>query len=919
MKKLHCLAGIGASILLCAVSSAGVIYVDATGNGNYTSIQPAIDMSAPGDVILVRAGQYEGFVLDMRSLSIVADVGAVVKVNGTVTVNNTVAADHILLAGFDIEGTMVYPVSRPGIEIIDNAGHVRIQDCNVKGGPGHPDGLKGGDGGEAALIANNPRVAFSGCSLTGGEGYGIALFLIYGGNGGHGVVEQGSAVALYDCVVRGGAGGDADYAYPNYEAGDGGDACQVLDFGILASNCQFDGGWGGGQAQVPGNGGDGLVVLAAQAQLVGSILTGGMGGYSYWGTMGIPGQPQSGAGTFNFHPGSARTLSTAELVAEGAAIDFDLSGDPGDRFWLLGSAAPGFTYSPAVAGILLVPTPFFFSLRRLSLLPASGAATVSIPAPRLASGVATMSRFFQGIVLSSGGVWRLASPAHQIVINCSEVQPDCNANGSNDSCDILRVTSVDCDANGVPDECQPDCNMNGIADPCDITSGFSLDENQNGIPDECEGQNTWVVDAAAAAGGNGSVSAPFQTIGEAFAQAVAGDAIVVADGLYVGPGNRELTFGGRELVLRSASGPGACVIDCESLGRAFVIEGTTNAARVSGFTIRNGRAPTVPGPGQFKGGAIWVENAHPVIADCIFESCTALSNGGAIALSRSSSLVRDCSFDGCSSGPGGAVWAGSFFGTPRFLRCMFTNNQGSTGGALYSSNSQAVFFESCVFLGNTAISDGGAVSSATTDMFLDQCIFAGNSGKRGGVLADYQSNWELTNCTLVDNTATTSAGAAYFSQANLQATSTWRNNVLWNNTAPNNAQVELRWGTLDVASCDVEGGQAAVIVNAGGALVWGAGNFHLPPQFVDPDGPDNDPSTLADNDYRLGPNSPALDAGDNASVAPDRFDLDGDGNLTEPVPLDLDGNTRFIEIPSAPNTGMGVPPLVDLGPWECQR
>src|SRR5262249_7958408 len=36
------------------------------------------------------------------------------------------------------------------------------------------------------------------------------------------------------------------------------------------------------------------------------------------------------------------------------------------------------------------------------------------------------------------------------------VFPDCNGNGINDTTDIANATSVDCDANHIPDECQPD-------------------------------------------------------------------------------------------------------------------------------------------------------------------------------------------------------------------------------------------------------------------------------------------------------------------------------------------------------------------------------------------------------------------------------------------------------------------------------
>lgn len=63
---------------------------------------------------------------------------------------------------------------------------------------------------------------------------------------------------------------------------------------------------------------------------------------------------------------------------------------------------------------------------------------------------------------------------------------DCNNNGIADSTDIAEGTSVDCEPNDVPDECEPDCNENGVADPCDLSSGTSADCNLNSVPDECE-------------------------------------------------------------------------------------------------------------------------------------------------------------------------------------------------------------------------------------------------------------------------------------------------------------------------------------------------------------------------------------------------------------------------------------------------
>ena len=58
------------------------------------------------------------------------------------------------------------------------------------------------------------------------------------------------------------------------------------------------------------------------------------------------------------------------------------------------------------------------------------------------------------------------------------VDGDCNQNLRSDADDIRAGASVDCNDDGVPDDCEPDCNGNGVADECDISSGFSLREIQ---------------------------------------------------------------------------------------------------------------------------------------------------------------------------------------------------------------------------------------------------------------------------------------------------------------------------------------------------------------------------------------------------------------------------------------------------------
>ena len=97
----------------------------------------------------------------------------------------------------------------------------------------------------------------------------------------------------------------------------------------------------------------------------------------------------------------------------------------------------------------------------------------------------------------------------------------------------------------------------------------------------------------------------------------------------------------------------------------------------------------------------------------------------------------------------------------------------------------------------------------------------------------------------------------------------------------------------------------------------GANNIDADPLFVDPNGADDVPGTLDDN-VRLMPGSPCFDAGDNLALPLDSSDLDDDGVTTEPIPVDLDGQPRFVDDSGTPDTGNpdGINPLVDMGAYE---
>ena len=90
----------------------------------------------------------------------------------------------------------------------------------------------------------------------------------------------------------------------------------------------------------------------------------------------------------------------------------------------------------------------------------------------------------------------------------------------------------------------------------------------------------------------------------------------------------------------------------------------------------------------------------------------------------------------------------------------------------------------------------------------------------------------------------------------------------------------------------------------------GDGNINADPLFVDPPG----------GDLHLAVGSPCIDAADNTTVPPDVADLDGDGDTTERTPLDLEGNSRFVDDPDTEDTGVSDPPnymeIVDMGAYE---
>ncbi len=326
------------------------------------------------------------------------------------------------------------------------------------------------------------------------------------------------------------------------------------------------------------------------------------------------------------------------------------------------------------------------------------------------------------------------------------------------------------------------------------------------------------------------VPADHATIQAAIDEAIDGDRIVIADGVYTGEGNVALDLLGKEVAIESASGdPSACVIDCAgaSYGLRFSpFQGDSTV--LSGIQIRNA---------GYSG--VWVGvDASPSITNCRFE------DGAGVGLyigHRSNPRVSHCVFAG-NSGSGVAVWNQA---DPTFSRCTFLDNQ----------DSGVYHYDYCICYGGSNV------------LRFDNCLFAGNTGVRGGGLGIESGVWaelEVRNCTFYGNFATDSGGG-------LKASSptSLHNTILWGNDAPEGSQLRMAGGDLDLAYCDVQGG-------LGGCSLGEYVDLTLT-ELIDANPLCADP---AGGDYHLSAGSPCIDAGDPDFVPqPDETDMDAEPRI----------------------------------------
>ncbi|GJM24739.1 MAG: hypothetical protein DHS20C16_11540 [Phycisphaerae bacterium] len=559
---------------------------------------------------------------------------------------------------------------------------------------------------------------------------------------------------------------------------------------------------------------------------------------------------------------------------------------------------------------------------------------------------------------------------------------DCNSNGVEDAIEVATGTSADCDSNGVLDECEgilfvDDSATNGLNDGSSWANAYVYLQDALAAADvDCAISQVWV-----AAGTYRPDQGIAQSLGDRGAAFQLQTGLAVYGGFSgneIQLGERDVDV--NETILSGdllGDDLPDFVNDSENSFHVVVGSGTDSTAKLSGFVITAGNADTWP---DNQGGGIYNESGHPTLERCKFEANWAAhpntffgcdgtgEGGGGMANNGSSPFVVDCTFDGNHStacGPGiynynqsnpaiencefrenrlvfdvamapfGGAGIHNDNSNPTVTNCAFVENYGGSVGGMHNEQGSSPTVTDCVFTGNqyggmdnqsnsnptlngcdflrnlgAGLSNVGSHPTVRNCMFsantitgmfnissdpeVANCMFVGNgsSGSGGGGMYNIGSDPYVTNSTFSANTVDTLGvtGGEMLNAGN--SSPVISNCVFWGDTLD---QIVALNSNPIVNYCVIRGGW-------GGA--GGVGIIDADPLFVDSNGPDDIIGT-EDDDLRLQPGSPAIDAGDNSAVPVG-------------VTVDLNGDARFSDDINSVDTGVGPPPIVDIGAYEFQ-
>ncbi len=227
-------------------------------------------------------------------------------------------------------------------------------------------------------------------------------------------------------------------------------------------------------------------------------------------------------------------------------------------------------------------------------------------------------------------------------------------------------------------------------------------------------------------------------------------------------------------------------------------------------------------------------------------------------------------FFGRESRVGGGVYCGGSVAT--ISKCSISGNSASWGGGICADKNSVVTMRECSIYGNTAASGGGVFCYENCRVILERARLFENSAVQsaGGLCVTLGGAAVVKGCEIFRNAASWGAGVFAATSTSVQVISctiadnsrdgivgdpgmslTISNTILWRNSddlvIPAGQYVEY---------CDIGDGD----------FVGTSGNISEDPRFVSPE----------EECYRLLPNSPCIDAGNNSASGLLTTDIDGE-------------------------------------------
>jgi Ca2+-binding RTX toxin-like protein len=349
-----------------------------------------------------------------------------------------------------------------------------------------------------------------------------------------------------------------------------------------------------------------------------------------------------------------------------------------------------------------------------------------------------------------------------------------------------------------------------------------------------------------------------------------------------------------------STGTQPATIDASGLTSADRVFEVFNYLNLSNIVVKGGLTTE-------DGGGIYIRsNATALLFNTTVKnnSSTSYSDGGGIynggVLALVNSTVADNKVVGSSTDGGGIYNNGQAI----LLGTTIKNNTASSGGGI--KNGGTLTISNSTIYNNTAVSFGGGIYSSSSTISLINSSVSGNKALYSGGIGVSNGTLNIFNSTITQNAIT--ATSTYYGYVggidNSGASVNLKNSIVAGNIG----------GSPDLYG-NINGNNNNLIGNlsgASGTVGTGTDIVNVNPQL----------GLLQDNGngiftHALLSGSPAINAGNNALVLTDVFDLDNDGNNSETIPFDNRGSgyTRIsggtvdigaFEFQSAPNLSLSI-------------